>query len=213
MKVYGQLEKAQLEVLSSDPTGYPGRVYFNLVTGKVKYYNSVLSAWTSLGTIAGNGTGNSLLWTNEGPDAALQQIENGQSVFLFSSAQNQQVTTVLRVPLSYVTGNPITAYIGAYSPGTAGTWLLTATSILIRAGIDNFDSTLNSRGSTNSAVLNTSTANKLVVVSLDLTDSSGKINNVAVSAGDLIKISLARSGGSDGNDLRLLDVPSEVAYQ
>ena len=39
MKVYGQLEAAQLELLSSDPTGTEGRVIYNSTAKVLKYHN------------------------------------------------------------------------------------------------------------------------------------------------------------------------------
>lgn len=42
MKVYGQLERAQIEALSADPTGtglVQGRVWFNTTVGEYKYYD------------------------------------------------------------------------------------------------------------------------------------------------------------------------------
>lgn len=38
MKIYGQLESAQLECLSADPTGCRGRTYWNTVLGAVRVY-------------------------------------------------------------------------------------------------------------------------------------------------------------------------------
>lgn len=38
----------QLIGLTSDPTGSPGLIYYNLVTGKFRGYNGVAAAWQDL---------------------------------------------------------------------------------------------------------------------------------------------------------------------
>lgn len=214
MKVYGQLESAQLEILTADPASSTlGRIYFNSVTKRVRYFDG--SSWTALGTIAGSGIGNSPQWTNEGPDAALAAIENNQDVFLFTQWMSQKIYTTLRVPLSYIATNPIKLYIGAYSPGITGTWKMTATSYLVASGVDAFSSVAQSRSSEKAAltVTNSTPANKLVVLEIDITDTVGKIGTASVSPGDLIKIVLFREAGTDTEDTRILNVPSEVVYQ
>lgn len=46
MKVYGQLEAAQLEQLSSAPTSRRGRLYFDTTLGKARYYDG--SNWVDV---------------------------------------------------------------------------------------------------------------------------------------------------------------------
>src|SRR3972149_3536550 len=43
MNVHGELKRAQIEHLSSDPTGILGRFYYNTVKNVVRYYNG--SVW------------------------------------------------------------------------------------------------------------------------------------------------------------------------
>ena len=59
-------------------------------------------------------------------------------------------------------------------------------STLVRSGVDAISTTTNQRTSTNAAVANI--VDTPQIATLDITDSSGQINSVAVSANDLIKV-------------------------
>lgn len=54
IEVYGQLIKAQLEKLASDPTSSEARIYENTVAHTVKYYNGTV--WHTLPTLTGTET-------------------------------------------------------------------------------------------------------------------------------------------------------------
>lgn len=56
LDINGELKKAQLEKLSSDPTGSEARVYYNTVSKTPQIYNG--TAWTTLGSGAGTGLNN-----------------------------------------------------------------------------------------------------------------------------------------------------------
>jgi hypothetical protein len=71
MKLYGQLESAQLEVLSSDPTPTPrARVYWNKSTSKARIYdgsawkNFVLEGSTGIYDAGNSSTAKSINWDN-----------------------------------------------------------------------------------------------------------------------------------------------------
>lgn len=59
LKVYGELEGALLEKLSSDPTGTEARVYYNTTENKAKLYNG--TSWGNLGGSSGAGEINYVL--------------------------------------------------------------------------------------------------------------------------------------------------------
>lgn len=48
IEVNGELKRARLENLSSDPTSGAGRVYYNTSTGTAKFYDGVGSAWRTI---------------------------------------------------------------------------------------------------------------------------------------------------------------------
>jgi hypothetical protein len=129
--------------------------------------------------------------------------ENGAIVYLFGAGLSQELYTVIKVPQSYVAGNQIFMYASAYSPSSSNTILLRAQATLIKTGTDALTSTTNQRTTTNVALTNT-LANMGREFVLDLTDSTGKINSVALAAGHLIKVRLYRDTDSDTADLRMI---------
>lgn len=162
-------------------------------------------------TGGGGGGGSSIQWSDEGPDAAVFSTEFGQDVYAFSAGLAQTIYGVVKVPTSYTAGNPITVRQGIYSPSAANTILITSTSYLIRKNTDAVNSTTNSRTSTNTALTNT-VALQYREALLDISDSTGKINSVSISAGDLITVVVARGTDSDTADLRLIPSSTEVTF-
>ena len=82
---------------------------------------------------------------------------------------------------------------------------------LIRKGTDAVTSTTNQRTCTNSAVtLSAGTVNVPQELALDLTSSTGQINGVAVSPGDLIIVKLTRGTDTATSDLRAIVYGAEV---
>jgi hypothetical protein len=67
---------------------------------------------------------------------------------------------------------------------------------------------------TNGDVTNT-VANQLREVTYDLTDTTGKINSVSVSPGDLLKVIIQRvapAGTADTSDVRMISGSTEVSF-
>lgn len=210
MYVYGQLKEAQLDNQSSDPgTLSQGLVWLNTASKKAKYYDGVTTRTLATGS-AGSG---SLVWVPDDAGAApIKTIENQQGVWLFSPAQTQKLFTVIKVPSGYSSGDPISLLISAYSSAVSSSFLLQSLATLIRNGTDGFNSTTNQRTSTNSAQSNGSPAQILRQITLDLTSTTGTINSVAVSAGDLIKVQLARGSDADIQDVRFIESSGEVLF-
>lgn len=213
MKVYGELEFAQFENSAGNPTTglATGRAIIDTSTGTCKYYNG--TGWITFATGSGgsSGGGSSIAWSNEGPNAAMLQIENGNLVYLFGSGLSQILRTSLIAPQSLVSGSPITVYVGAYSPSTTNNFLVTATSYLVRKDSDAVTSTTLSRVTTNTALTNT-VANMHRRIALDITDTAGKIGGTLVSPGDLINIILTRGTDTDTGDVRLSASGTEVKF-
>jgi hypothetical protein len=174
---------------------------------KKRYYvkNGVLFGINSSGVAApvgsGGGGGSGAVWAvnSVGP---VEDIQNGQKVWLFSQgdAGVQTLTMFVKISEGYVTGRPISLYLGLYSPSVSGTVLLISTTYLIRRDTDGVDSVVNSHASVNTVLTNT-VANMYRRAKLDLTDNSGMINSIAVSPGDLIRVDLIRGTDSDTADL------------
>lgn len=157
------------------------------------------------------GGGSGAQWQENPGDAPVTAEENGGLVYLFESGSTSKLNLFLKVPEGYVAGRQITAKIGHYSPSSSNTQLLKAQATLVRDGTDAFDSTTNQRTTTNTALTNT-VAKQLRMTTLDLTDSSGQINGVAVTPGDMIKVALYRDTDSDTDDIRFVPSLTEVRF-
>lgn len=154
------------------------------------------------GGSGGGGGGSALIWS-EPANAPIKDFVNNVDVYLFGAGLAQELYTLIRVPSSYSAGSPIKLLIEWYSADTSGNVLMAAQSTLIRAETDAITSTTNQRTTTNSAVsLAAGTANEPQKVILDVTSTTGQVNSVAVSAGDLLIIRLYR----DASDTATGDV-------
>lgn len=173
--------------------------------------NQQLSTAISNGALGGGG-GGSLQW-NEGANAPAYQIGTTTNTlqYLFTSGLGQSLYTSIKVPHRYG-GTQIKLRIEVHSPDSSGTALMQSVATLVRSGVDTYTSTTNQRTSTNSAItLSGGTANIPQIVTLDLTDTSGKINGVSVSGDDIIFVNLFRGSDSGASDLRVNVSLSEVA--
>jgi len=174
--------------------------------------NDVTQLRQAIQILASSGGGGSGAQWQENPgDAPTTVEENGGLVYLFEAGSTSKLNLFLKVPEGYVSGRQITAKIGHYSPSASNTQLLKAISTLVRDGTDAFDSTTNQRTTTNTALTNT-VAKQLRMSTLDISDSSGQINGVAVTPGDMIKISLYRDTDTDTDDVRFVPSLTEVRF-
>lgn len=183
-----------------------GQFRVNSDTNSIEaYLNSI---WVGLG--AGGG-GGGIRWSSLSGTAPIDQEEYGEIVSLFGAGNAQELYTTVVVPQSYSAGKQIFMYVEAYSPSSANTQLMRAQSTLLHPGTTARDSTTNQRTTTNSAVTNT-VAKQSTVHVLDLTDSSGQINSVAVAAGDRIKVRLYRDTDTDTADLRVVPSSTDLKF-
>ena len=143
--------------------------------------------------------------------APLSVQENGSLVYKFVSAGTDELYTSIKIPRNYISGSQIFMYVAAYSPSSSNTILLLGQSTLIRSGTDSFASTTNQRTTTNAALTNT-VASQLREFVLDITSSTGQINSVNVSAGDIIKVRIYRSTDTDTADIRVIPEGSDVKF-
>lgn len=162
---------------------------------------------------SGGGGGGSLQWV-EGTDSPEPTFENNLEVYGFDQGLNQLLYTTIRVPNGYSSGNQIKLRTPFYSPDSSGTVLFQTISTLIRTGTDAVTSTTNQRTSSNSAVtLGAGTVNIPQAVIFDLTDSSGKVNGVSVSAGDILLVELTRGTDTGASMARAMTFASDTTFQ
>lgn len=169
-------------------------------------YDSTMSTdgrWVMIfettGTGSGGGGGSSVHWVEGVASPVPSVTDYNDLVYGFvDTDETQSIYALIKVPASYQAGLPIEMLTTFYSADTSGTALIRAQATLIRSGTDAISSTTNQRTTTNSAVtLSGATQNEPQAVTLDLTDGSGQINGVAVSAGDLIRVRLYRDCSTD----------------
>jgi hypothetical protein len=145
-----------------------------------------------VGSGSGGGGGGSLQWV-EDAEAPTMLVENSQLVYCFDAVLGQKLYTVVEVPNTYGGGAQIKMRLKFRSPDSSGNVKIKTVATLNRTATDAYSSTTNQRTSTNSAVtLGAGTVDKYQAVICDLTDSTGKINSVAVSGGDQIYVQLTR---------------------
>lgn len=158
------------------------------------------------------GAGSALIWSEQG-NAPLKAPENNFDVYFYQNGLSQELYSAIRIPSSYTPGSPIKLLVEIYSPDTSGNILLRSQSTLIRAEVDEVTSTTNQRTSTNSAItMSSSNDNEPQKVELDLSSTSGQVNSVAVSPGDILKVKLYRDTDTATSDLRFLIQSAEVTF-
>lgn len=161
---------------------------------------------------SGGGGGGALRWI-EGGNAPTLVFENEIEAYEYQPGLGQALYLAIRVPASYTAGNQIRLRILWTCASTANDALINAVSTLIRSENDAISSTTNQRTTTNAAItMAAGSANEPQKVILDLTDSSGEINAVAVSAGDLIKVKVQESSSTVADNIKLIFDASEVTF-
>lgn len=163
-----------------------------------------------VGSPQGSGT---LRWVVD-VDSPLYQQEMQNDVYLYQSGSGtQHLYAYFKVPTEYVSGSQIRLKMPMYAPATAGTILLKTVASLVRPGVDAVSSVTNQRTSTNSSTtLASGSANVPVYNTFDLTDTSGQINAVAVSADYMIRVDLMRGSDTCADDLRAVVYSTEILF-
>lgn len=166
----------------------------------------------SLQATSGGGGGGSLQWLEDG-GSPIQNTDSHILVYKYQAGTTQNLYATIKIPSTYTAGNQITLRLLAYSPDSSGTLQMRTQSTLIRAGVDSILSTANQRTSTNAVItLSAGTVNIPQAITFDLTSSSGQINSIGVSAGDLIKIDLYRATDTSINDVSIPVYGAEVKF-
>lgn len=162
--------------------------------------------------LGGGGGGGSLRFI-EGANSPVKTFENEIDVYEYEPGMGQALYLAVRVPQSYSPGSPINLRILWTCAATSGDALINAVATLIRSEVDEITSTTNQRTTTNAAIT-LSAANDLEPqkIVLDISSSSGQINAVAISAGDLIKVKIQESSSTVGSVIKLIPDASEVSF-
>ncbi len=162
------------------------------------------------GSGGGGGGGGSIEWL-EDVSSALVETLNFMSVYAFEQNADQALYTSVRVPAGYVAGSQIKLKT-LIACNDAGNNLLPQTlTTLIRAGTDVYSDTSNQHTSTNAAAPVTGVDIPEEII-LDLTDSSGEINSIAVSSGDLLILKFTRPADANTNKLYAFLKSAEVTF-
>lgn len=196
-------------------TGLIRNSSYTMVNGSVSEYEWDGAEWRKISdsvALGGSGGGGSLRWV-EDANSPTPSVANHIQLYAFQSGLAQSLYALVKVPNGYAPGNPINLRIDFYSPDSSGSALMSSVATLIRQGTDAITSTTNQRTSTNAAVtLGAGTVNIPQSLALDLTDSTGKINSVAVSAGDYILVHLTRGIDTGTSDLQVPVYGAEVTF-
>lgn len=162
--------------------------------------------------LGGGGGGGSLRFI-EGANSPVKTFENEIEVYEFEPGQGQALYLTVRVPQTYAPGAPINLRVLWTCASTSNNALINAVATLIRSEVDVITSTTNQRTTTNSAVTMTAgNANEPQKVVLDISSSTGTINSVAISAGDLIKVKVQESSSTVADVIKLIPDASEVTF-
>lgn len=186
-------------------------IRFNQTLSQLQFSNDGVR-YQSFGSGGGGGAG--AVWEPVDGLAPIAAMEFNERIFSFEQAAGQALSIPIRVPTSYLAGSPITMKTYHYSPGSTLNFKFQAIVTLVRKNTDAITSTTNQYSSTNGDVVNT-VANQLREVIYDLSTTTGAVNSVGVSPGDLLIVQLTRvtpSGTEDLNNVRLVPSATEVLF-
>lgn len=176
-------------------------------------YNKKKVQLTNL--IAGSG-GGSFQW-QLGDIAPIEEFDNKLDVLSFSQSTAAEIHAMAVVPVKYRVGDQI-QLIGSkvYTSASSGNILMKTQTTLLQNG-DIVTSLTNQHTSTNTE-LTVSAANTLIQTgNIDLTDSSGQINSVAVQPGDVLIIRFYRDFGSETTSVadfvKFIEYSSSVSFK
>lgn len=185
---------------------------FSKLTAGVNTKLKTLLTDIDAGLASGGGGGGGLRWQSQTADGAVQDFENGEQVFYFPNGVAAKATVMMQVPNGYVAGKQISVLLTCYTTDATGNMKMKTVTTLIRQNTDAIDSVTNQYSSTNAQLTNT-VAKAPRRITFDLTDSTGKVNAVSVSPGDILKIELTRDYGNEtaagASDVRFLPSATE----
>jgi hypothetical protein len=162
---------------------------------------------------SGGGGGPRVDWTEQANFAEYAFVAN-IPCRVFSNGLDQQLYCVINIPSTYEAGQQALMRVKIFNEDTSGDILIRTTAILVRAEVDEYDSTTNTHVSTNAAItMSAANDREPQKVTLDLSDASGLINSVAISAGDMIVLRIYRATDTATGDLNLIVGSEEVTFE
>ena len=179
----------------------------------VVYLKTSAGVASPIGT--GGGGGGGANWQPVSGLAPVEDFEYDEKVWKFENGALQALTLWLRVPTSYIAGSRITLKAGFYSPSSSMVWRMQTATALIRKNSDAIDSVANVETLDSGDITNT-VAKRMREISIFINASDGEINNIAVSPGDIIKVTMSRiapsAGTEDTDDIRFIPSSTEVLF-
>lgn len=197
---------------SGVPTPAAGKIaiFLDSADGQYKKKDS-----TGAVTRFGSGGGSSYLdlFAPDDGTGAIETRVGFHKALTFAVGQAQKVVGLVKVPSSYVAGSQITMKLDGFTLSTTGasTKTLAFTASLVRDGVDPIGTTTNQNTGSISFIPQAS-GNVITTQTINLSDSTGKINAVAVSPGDEIEIILQESGSLGTEDFSIRQRIMEVSF-
>jgi len=185
-------------------TGNAGRIIYNSTFNALNLDNG--TAWVAVGS--GGGVG-AFLSMYPKPGGGPIEGEAGNLAFWeFEDEAAETLVCLLKVPEGYQAGQQIKLAITVESDEAGSAELIMqSVTFLVRENTDSITSVTNSETDTAAYSPASVVARELV---LDLTDASGDINSIAVTAGDLLRIELSKPTDASTNNIRLFQSLVEV---
>ena len=188
-------------------------IRFNQTLTQLQFSNGG-GLWAAFGS-GGGGGGGGANWQAVDGLSPEEEFEFNERAFAFAKGEGQTLALWAKVPTGYLAGTQVKMKLAHYSPSTSGNWQFSVVATLIRKNQDAVSSTANQYTSTNSFTTQ-SVANQYKEVVYDVTNASGLINGLALTAGDLILIKIQRitpvSGTEDTADVRMIPSSTEVLF-
>lgn len=201
----------------NDPTAEPAspaaskrRMFFR---DGVLYLKNSAGVKTPVGSSSGGG-GAGANWKPGSGNSAIESYEYDDKVWLFENGLLQQLNLWIRVPSGYIAGRQITMKGCFYSPSNTNNFQFQTVTTLIRKNTDSIADTTNQESADSGDILN-AVAHRVRELSFNLTDGLGTVNDIPVSSGDILKVSLIRiapTGAADTNDVRFIPGSTEVSF-
>jgi hypothetical protein len=154
-------------------------------------------------TPIGSGGGGGNLVISEIANSPVRSFLANMPVYSFGAGLDQSLYVTVNIPSSYVAGKPVKLKIKAFNEDTSGTILISALAVLVRAEVDDYDSTTNTHSSTNSAITMSAANDKeMQKITLDLSSATGTVNSEAIAAGDVLIVRIYRNTDTATGDVQ-----------